>query len=106
MGVLHLDELRLQEGSGLFWKEGLLQLICLRLSALLSPQEDWDTPLLKCLRIREQKLSRSGKRGPDNGKGDRLGTHITLSQRGFVWAADMTAIYQVHLGPVLLTGDF
>lgn len=52
------------------------------------------------------KTEQEWERGSDNGKGDRLGTHITLSQRGFVWAADMTAIYQVHLGPVLLTGDF
>lgn len=60
MGVLHLAELWPQEGSGWFWKERYLQLVCLRLSALLSPQEDWDTSLLKCLRIR-QNLSKSGK---------------------------------------------
>lgn len=76
-----------------------MQLICLRLSVLLSPQKDRDTSLAGLPKNQGAKTEQEWERGPDDGKGDELGTHITLSQRGVVWAADVTAIYQVHFGP-------
>lgn len=47
----------------------------------------------------QAKPEQEWERGPGNGKGDWLGTHITLPQRRVVWAADGTATYQAHSGP-------
>lgn len=93
--VLYLDKLLPRDGSEGSWKKRIRS-ICLRLPALVTC-----SLLLRETRTKNQgnMIGQGSLWGPDNGKGQGLDIHVMLSQRGAIWAADVTATYQVCFWP-------